>query len=348
MPLIDRYIAIDCQNRQMKETQELSKKAVMNNIDHMEEFVKMGWEQFSYSFPVKLMCFPEYQISGYVARSIREARAVAEKVPGPITDRVAEIAKKYRIYLCAGSMSEDHAGFPKTIFDACPLFSPEGKILMVYRKTNPWLPDEFWPSPHDFFEAGWKEPCFPVAKTECGNIGIFICNDGTQPEPARQLAFNGAEVLLHPYLLMDPFVTPPQDYIAIQTKFLCWTNIAYGISANGGWEPFHAPPYPMQGASVICDYQGRILSACPNAAVEAYCFDFFDIPALRAYRRTMMCHNGLANFRKELYDYHRRPITFVGNTQIKDDIDWDWKKNREYVRKQHDRFWADYYKDSVK
>jgi predicted amidohydrolase len=348
MPLIERYIAVCCQNRQIPETQQLSKEAVVKNIDHMEKFVQMGYEQFSYSFPVKLFCFPEYQISGYVARSIREARSIAQRVPGEFTDLVAEIAKKYRIYACFGSLSEDHPKFPKTIFDAAPLFDPSGKIQIVYRKTNPWLPDEFWPSPHDFINAGWEEPFYPVAKTEIGNVGIYICNDGTQPEPARQLAFNGAEILLHPYLLMDPYVTPPQDYLTIEQRAHSWWNLAYGIGANGGWEPFHAPPYPMQGASCITDYQGRILSACPNAACEAYAFDFFDIPATRAFRRTMMCHNGLANFRKELYNYHRKEITFPPSVMIKDDIDWDWKKNREVVRRNHDRFWEDYYKDAVK
>jgi len=38
----------------------------------------------------------------------------------------------------------------------------------------------------------------------------------------------------------------------------------------------------------------------------------------------------------------------VEETKIKDDIGWDRKKSREYVRKMHDRFWDDYYKDAVK
>jgi len=327
---------------------EITRTAVKENLERMEKFVNMGYEQFSYSFPIKLMVFPEYALSGYPAHDLSEALKVAERIPGPITDFLGEVAKKYRTYLCPGSMAEAHPKFPNVTFNSSVLINPEGKVILVYRKANPWLSDEFWPSPHDFINAGWEEPVFPVAKTEIGNMGIYICNDGATPEPARQLAFNGAEILLHPTVLMDPWIVPPNDMYDLQCKWHSFTNMCYGVNVNCAWEPFHAPPYPVQGGSNICDYQGRILSACPKAAVEAYCFDFLDVAALRAYRRTMMTHNGLANFRGELYDYSRRNILYPPNVGIKEDPTWDWAKSRAYVRKAHDRFWEDYYKDAVK
>jgi hypothetical protein len=221
--------------------------------------------------------------------------------------------------------------------------------LIVYRKTNPWIPDEFWPSPHDFREV-WdfqKDPLFPVAKTEIGNLGIYICNDGMTPEAARQLAFNGAEVLIHPTLLMDPWIISPLEYFELQCRWNSVVNMAYGVSSNGAWEPANAPPYPMQGGSNITDYEGRTLAACPKAASEAYCFTALDIEALRAYRLTMMTHNGLGVFRKEMYDYFQKEITFPSRLFIRERLDWDVPKSRQTVREAYDRFYAHYYKDAV-
>jgi len=346
--LIERYVAIACQYRQHKllET-ERTRKAIDANLERMESYAEWGYTQYSYGFPVKLLAFPEYCVSGYTASSIKEGLRMAESIPGESTDRLGDICKKYGIYLVAG-IAEIHKDFPKTIFDSAPLISPEGKVLITYRKVNPWLPDEFWPSPSDFLSVGWKDEMFPVAKTDIGNIGIYICNDGTTPETARQLAFNGAEVLVHPTLLMDPWIIPPQDVYDLQCRWHSFSNMCYGVNVNAPWEPEHAPPYPMQGGSNICDFQGRILSACPKAAVEAFCFEPLDIGMLRAYRTSMPTHNGLANFRA-VYNYWKRPITFPLNAQIKDrSEDWDFRTSRDYVKEAHKKFWADYYKDSVK
>ncbi len=67
-----------------------------------------------------------------------------------------------------------------------------------------------------------KYPLFPVAKTRIGNLGSYICNDGMTPEPCRQTAFNGTEVMYHPELLMDPWVIPPLEYFELQTR---WNSV---------------------------------------------------------------------------------------------------------------------------
>jgi predicted amidohydrolase len=219
----------------------------------------------------------------------------------------------------------------------------------VYRKTNPWLPDEYWPSPHDFLDTWDKEkyPIFPVAKTNIGNLGSYICNDGMTPEPCRQLAFNGAELMYHPELLMDPWVVPPLEYFELQTRWNSVVNVCYHVAVNGAWSPHVAPPYGMMGGSMITDYEGRILSACPKTAVEVYCMSIIDINGVRDYRKTMPTHNGLNSFKGNLYDYHRREIMYPSHPQIADDPDWNTPKSREVMNKSMTRFWTDYYKDAV-
>lgn len=345
--LIERYMAIGCQYRNSEK--ELTRAAVKRNLERMKRFLDWGYEQFSYSFPIKLMVFPEYSVSGYPAGSNEEALRVAEEIPGESTDVVGGWAKEYDTYIVVG-MGNKLKEYPKTQFDTAVIMNPKGRVELVYRKTNPWIPDEYWPSPHDFLDT-WnfkKYPIFPVAKTEIGNLGVYICNDGMTPEPARQLAFNGAEILIRPELLMDPWIIPPLEYSELRTRWNSVMNVAYGIAVNAAWEPENSPPYPMQGGSHMTDYEGRILSACPKAAVEGYCFMNIDIGQLRAYRTTMMTHNGLNSFKGDLYDYFKRPIMYPCHPQISKDEKWDYKKSREVCSMAMKRFWDDYYKDAVK
>ncbi len=87
------------------------------------------------------------------------------------------------------------------MFNTTCLIGPEG-ILYKYRKVNPWIPYEVHASPHDL--EGYDEPLFPVADTPIGRIGCAICYDWLFPEAIRQLAANGAEVLVRVSAYMDP------------------------------------------------------------------------------------------------------------------------------------------------
>ena len=187
-------------------------------------------------------------------------------------DEIGDWAKKYDCFIAFG-MIERLPQYPKASFNTAVIIDDKGDICLVYRKLNPWLPNEFLVSPHDVIDT-WdfdKNPLFPVAKTRIGNLGAYICNDGMTPETCRQLAFNGAEVMYHPELLMDPWIVPPLEYFELQTRWNSVVNMCYHVAVNGGWAPATAPPYGNQGGSLITDYEGRILSACPKAAVESYC-----------------------------------------------------------------------------
>ncbi len=345
--LIDKYVCVNVQysNRE----QEISPAATKRNLGRMYDYFRWGYEQFDYGFPVKLVCFPEYAANGYPAGNMREALKSAEEVPGPITEEIGNWAKEYNTFIAFG-MGEWMPDYPNCGFDSVVIIDDNGEVCLTYRKTNPWLPDEYWPSPHDFKDT-WdhkKHPMFPVAKTKIGNLGAYICNDGMTPEPARQLAFNGAEVMFHPELMMDPWVIPPLDYFEMHTRWNSVVNMCYTIGCHCAWSPHEQPPYGTMGGSLITDYEGRILSACPKAASENFCMTIINIDMLRAYRTTMPTHNGLCSFKGDLYDYFKRDIMFPAHPQIADDPDWDSYKSREAMNKAMKKFWEDYYKDAVK
>jgi len=346
--LIAKYVAVGIQYTNQES--EISPEATKRNLKRMKDYFEWAYEQYSYGFPVKLVCFPEYAANGYPAGTMEEALKASEEVPGPITEEISKWAKEYDCFIAFG-MGSTVPEFPKMSFDTAIIMDDKGEVCLRYHKTNPWLPDEYWPSPHDLLSVGWdleKYPLYPVAKTRIGNLGSYICNDGMTPESCRQLAFNGAEVMYHPELLMDPWIIPPLEYFELQTRWNSVTNVCYHVAVNGAWSPHQAPPYGMMGGSMITDYEGRILSACPKAASEAMCMSIIDINAVRDYRQTMPTHNGLASFKGNLFDYHRRDVMFPEHPQIADDPEWDMYKSRKVFGEAMKVFWEDYYKDAVK
>ncbi|MCG8354705.1 MAG: carbon-nitrogen hydrolase family protein, partial [Kiloniellales bacterium] len=60
-------------------------------------------------------------------------KEIAETIPGPVTDLLAEKARRYGMYV-AGSMYEHGGG--EIYYNALPLISPEGEIIGLYRKTH--------------------------------------------------------------------------------------------------------------------------------------------------------------------------------------------------------------------
>ena len=50
------------------------------------------------------------------------------------------------------------------------IMNPKGKIILKFRKINPWIPLEVCTSPHDLLSV-YNEPLFPVIDTE---LGIFL------------------------------------------------------------------------------------------------------------------------------------------------------------------------------
>ena len=134
-----------------------------------------------------------------------------------------------------------------------------GGILYKYRKVNTWIPYEVHASPHDL--AGYDEPLFPVADTPIGRIGCAICYDWLFPEAIRQLAANGAEVLVRVSAYMDPWgATEPMDWWTHRQSLPRAREHRVRRAANQGASLRHYPPYSWPGGSQIVDFDGRLLA----------------------------------------------------------------------------------------
>src|SRR5204863_125892 len=121
-----------------------------------------------------------------------------------------------------------------------------------------------------------------VADTPIGRIGCAICYDWLFPEAMRQLAANGAEVLVRVSAYMDPWgATEPMAWWTIVNRCRALENVAYVVAANQGTSLKHYPPYSWPGGSQVVDYDGRLLAEASPGPGERIVVAPIDISALR-------------------------------------------------------------------
>src|SRR5438105_15302764 len=69
----------------------------------------------------ELVLFPELVVHGHCTPNTWE---LAEPVPGPSTERLAQLAKKYRLFLCAGLSEKER----DIVYNTVALVGPDGYI----------------------------------------------------------------------------------------------------------------------------------------------------------------------------------------------------------------------------
>ena len=119
---------------------------------------------------------------------------VAEKLPGASTEYFCALAKKYNIHIVVGLVERDGS----RIYNVSVLIGPDGTIIGIYRKVC---------LPRGEVDAGLTPgKDYPVFATRFGKVGMMVCYDGFFPEPARELAKNGAEVIAWPVWGCNPLL----------------------------------------------------------------------------------------------------------------------------------------------
>jgi predicted amidohydrolase len=250
--------------------------------------------------PVRLVVFPEFAHSAPVYPTVGELiDRLAVSIPNEHTARLEEKAREHDIYIQSGSMLEIDPRWPGVVFNTTCLIGPDG-LLSKYRKVNTWIPYEVHSSPHDL--PGYDDPLFPVVDTPIGRLGCAICYDWLFPEVLRQLAANGAEVLIRVSAYMDPWgATEPMNWWSLVNRCRALENTAYVAAANQGASLRHYPPYSWPGGSQVVDFDGRVLAEASPGPGERIVVAPIDISALRHERESRTGHHMLAHLRTEAY-----------------------------------------------
>jgi formamidase len=292
-----RYAAAACQT---DNPNPLDRRQMRASTDRMLSMIDSAVAGSAPFIPVRLVVFPEFAHAAPVYATVAELREkLAVPIPNEHTDRIAAKAREHDLYIQTGTMIEEDPDWPGVVFNATCLIGPQG-ILYKYRKVNPWIPYEVHASPHDL--PGYKEPLFPVADTPIGRIGCAVCYDWLFPEVLRQLAANGAEILIRVSAYMDPWgATEPMAWWTIVNRARAIENLAYVVAANQGASLQHYPPYSWPGGSQIVDYEGRLLAEASPGPGERIVVATIDVDAVRHERATRVGHHMLAHLRCDAY-----------------------------------------------
>lgn len=159
------------------------------NLRHIEEGLREAASRGA-----KLVCGPELFLCPSTPESIS---AHASAIPGPLTGRLAELARRHAVYFVPGSIPERREGGKP--YNTLVAFGPDGSLIGTYRKRHLFRVEIANALAHD--ERRYLSPGAgpaPIIETPLARLGTSICYDLRFPEQFMRLALEGAEVLLVP------------------------------------------------------------------------------------------------------------------------------------------------------
>jgi predicted amidohydrolase len=214
----------------------------------------------------------------------------AEPIPGPTTQRLAEVARRHRIWLHAGSIFEVAPGEPR-VFNTTAVLDPDGNLAAHYRKIH--LFDVAIGAHVRSQESATVAPGNDTVVVDLGGVrlGLTICYDLRFPELYRQLALAGAEIIAVPSAF---HAHTGQDHWEILLRARAIENQVYVVAPNawghhpGGWKSY--------GRSMVVDPWGVVLATAGDGV--GLCVAECDLTALERIRRELP---SLANRRPSAY-----------------------------------------------
>jgi 5-aminopentanamidase len=210
-----------------------------------------------------LLC-PEMTLTGYAIGRAR-THALATARGDALAAEVAAIAASAGIAIVYGYPERDGT----RVYNAARLVDRDGIARLDYRKTH-----LFGDAERATFSAG--ATIGDTAVVADWRVALLICYDVEFPEAVRLCALAGAEVVLVPTALMQPYASLPAVLIPARAyENQCYVAYANYCGREGD--------LVYCGNSVIAAPDGRCLARA--AAHEALLYADFDRDALHASRR---------------------------------------------------------------
>lgn len=213
--------------------------------------------------------------------SHRRARDLAEPIPGPITDRLAAVARERSMWVLGGSIAEVDGG---RIYNASTLFARDGEMVARYRKIHLFDVEIVGQPPlreSALFASGEQ---LVSHATDLGRVGLSVCYDLRFPELYRGLVSLGAEVLLVPSaftavtgeahweVLLRARAIEDQCFVVAPAQWGAWGSPGEGRRTYGN--------------SMVVDPWGRILVRAPEEG-DGVWFADLDFGELRRVRTSL-------------------------------------------------------------
>ena len=183
-----------------------------------------------------------------------ESQDPAETIPGPITELLAQRARRHGIYIHSGSIYETRPGDPG-MYNTTVVLDPTGEIIARYSKIHMY--DVVLDGVAEYQESASITPGDEIAMTEIDGIpvGLTICYDLRFPELFRILALKGVQAIILPaaFTLMtgkdhwEPLIRAR----AIENELYMIAPAQWGAHPPGKW---------CYGRSMVVDPWGTVVS----------------------------------------------------------------------------------------
>ena len=215
--------------------------------------------------------------------------ALAEPIPGPLTDRFAQKAREFGTVIVLNLYERDG----QRAFDCSPVIDGDGTLLgrtrMIHITDYPCFHEQGYYTPGDTGA--------PVYRTKAGNIGVAICYDRHYPEYMRALALGGADVVVVPQA--GSVGEWPDGLYEAEMQVAAFQNGYFVALCNRvGQEEC----LTFAGESFVCAPDGRVIARAPAGSDTVLSVD-------------MPLGENATSHARRLFMQHRRPElypTWVG------------------------------------
>jgi predicted amidohydrolase len=231
-----------------------------NNLRKMECFTRKAAGK-----QAEIICFPELCVQGY---SRDKSAATAQPVPGPASEHIVDMARRFNIVVLAGLAEASASGKP---YITHLVAYPDGRYY-VYRKTH------LGNSEKPYFSPGSELPVFHFHKAQ---FGVEICWDLHFPEVTTILSLNGAEIIFAPHA--SPTIVG--DRRGIWLKYMtarAYDNAVFLAACNLIGED--GTGHSFCGGALVIDPRGNIVAEAFNNREELLVVDL-DPAVLNTIRR---------------------------------------------------------------
>jgi len=217
--------------------------------------------------------------------------AIAEPIPGPTTDRFAAKAREHGIFLLGGSIHEQ-SDTPGMYYNTSVMFDPAGEIIATYRKIHLFDIDLTGNVTANESSTILPGDEIVTADVDGHTVGLTICYDLRFPELYRQLALEGAEILLVP-AAFTMFTGKDHWHVLLRARAI--ENQTY-VLAPGQFGAHGENNAQCYGHSIIIDPWGTVIAESSDS--EGVVVADLDFELLRKIRKQLP---SLANRRPSAY-----------------------------------------------
>jgi N-carbamoylputrescine amidase len=224
----------------------------------------------------QVVCLPElFQTQYFCQREEHAFFDLAEPIPGPGSEKLAEAARKNHVVVIA-SLFEKRA--PGVYHNTAAIFENDGSLRGIYRKMH--IPDD--PLYYEKFYFTPGDLGFKTFNTSAGKLGALICWDQWFSEAARLTALQGANVLFYPTAIgwhpaekAEFGVAQHDAWRTIQRAHAIANGVYVAVVNRVGFETGNirgnsAPGKGLEfwGGSFFCDPFGRVLAEASHNKEE--------------------------------------------------------------------------------